>query len=65
MKGDLHDYIIIQRLEKGKWVDCSCHYFYSPKLAFREYDYLKLKNPEETYRIAKGKCKFDDQWENN
>ena len=55
-------YFVVQRLDDGKWTNCSCKYFLQGiKGALRQYDYTKLKNPHLTLRIAWSK--EDMKWE--
>ena len=52
----LKGFYIIQRFDGEKWVDYSCHYFFSPiGKVLRQYKYFKEKHPAERFRIAKGK----------
>ena len=48
-------YTRIQRLDGGKWVNYSCHFYYSlPRNVFNQYAYFKRKYPGERFRIVKG-----------
>lgn len=52
----MKDFYIIQRFDGKKWVDYSCHYFYSPiGKVLRQYMYFKEKHSTERLRIARGK----------
>lgn len=57
----MKDFYIIQRFDGEKWVDYSCHYFFSPiDKVLRQYRYFKWKHPAERFRIAKGKKDIGD-----
>ena len=57
----MSNFLIIQRFDGEKWVDYSCHYFYTSfEKVLRQYAYFKWKHPSELFRIAKGKEDISD-----
>lgn len=62
LKGEvemIRRYAVVQRYENGVWSDFSCRFFLRGiKGALLEYDCQRRKNPDQRFRIAKGKADF-------
>ena len=53
----MRNYLIVQIFDGNKWVNYSCHYFFSePRMVFAQYAYWKRKNPGKLFRIARGRA---------
>ena len=53
----LMKYVMFQRLEGDKWVNCSCHYIFTPHAKIlMQYDDMRRREPGKRFRIVKGRC---------
>lgn len=57
----MNSFLIIQRFDGEKWVNYSCHYYFTSfDKVLKQYAYYREKFPKEHLRIAKGKKDISD-----